>query len=195
MMTTNDALIEVILSKNGINKLTTGNYSTIYDCMVTLAKAKDKAYKKCETLSEVKCDKSLGEDFAKGFNDAVNKMGTVEVASEYNFLLTKANYCFWEHFVKYLHNYAIGKTTNILEAVCLNETNEYIGYVETTERIDEFGEIKIEFKHEEKFYSAYWQENDNYACWQRTEFEDSHYGYLLFPTYKKNLYFCLWYRC
>lgn len=194
-MTTNDALIEVILSKKGINKLTSGNYSTIYDCMVTLAKAKDKAYKKCENLSEVKCDESLGEDFVKGFNDAVNKIGTVEVASEYNFLLTKAKDCFWEHFVKYLHNYAIGKTTNILEAVCLNETNEYIGYVETTERIDEFGKIKIEFKHEEKFYSAYWQENDNYACWQRTEFDDSHYGYLLFPTYKKNLYFCLWYRC
>lgn len=195
MMTTNDALIEVILSKKGINKLTSGNYSTIYDCMVTLAKAKDKAYKKCENLSEVKCDESLGEDFVKGFNDAVNKIGTVEVASEYNFLLTKAKDCFWEHFVKYLHNYAIGKTTNILEAVCLNETNEYIGYVETTERIDEFGKIKIEFKHEEKFYSAYWQENDNYACWQRTEFDDSYYGYLLFPTYKKNLYFCLWYRC
>lgn len=194
-MTTNDALIEVILSKKGINKLTSGNYSTIYDCMVTLAKAKDKAYKKCENLSEVKCDESLGEDFVKGFNDAVNKIGTVEVASEYNFLLTKAKDCFWEHFVKYLHNYAIGKTTNILEAVCLNETNEYIGYVETTERIDEFGKIKIEFKHEEKFYSAYWQENDNYACWQRTEFDDSYYGYLLFPTYKKNLYFCLWYRC
>lgn len=194
-MTTNDALIEGILSKKGINKLTSGNYSTIYDCMVTLAKAKDKAYKKCENLSEVKCDESLGEDFVKGFNDAVNKIGTVEVASEYNFLLSKAKDCFWEHFVKYLHNYAIGKTTNILEAVCLNETNEYIGYVETTERIDEFGKIKIEFKHEEKFYSAYWQENDNYACWQRTEFEDSHYGYLLFPTYKKNLYFCLWYRC
>lgn len=194
-MTTNDALIEGILSKKGINKLTSGNYSTIYDCMVTLAKAKDKAYKKCENLSEVKCDESLGEDFVKGFNDAVNKIGTVEVASEYNFLLTKAKDCFWEHFVKYLHNYAIGKTTNILEAVCLNETNEYIGYVETTERIDEFGKIKIEFKHEEKFYSAYWQENDNYACWQRTEFDDSYYGYLLFPTYKKNLYFCLWYRC
>lgn len=194
-MTTNDALIEVILSKKGINKLTSGNYSTIYDCMVTLAKAKDKAYKKCENLSEVKYDESLGEDFVKGFNDAVNKIGTVEVASEYNFLLTKAKDCFWEHFVKYLHNYAIGKTTNILEAVCLNETNEYIGYVETTERIDEFGKIKIEFKHEEKFYSAYWQENDNYACWQRTEFDDSYYGYLLFPTYKKNLYFCLWYRC
>lgn len=194
-MTTNDALIEVILSKKGINKLTSGNYSTIYDCMVTLAKAKDKAYKKCENLSEVKCDESLGEDFVKGFNDAVNKIGTVEVASEYNFLLSKAKDCFWEHFVKYLHNYAIGKTTNILEAVCLNETNEYIGYVETTERIDEFGKIKIEFKHEEKFYSAYWQENDNYACWQRTEFEDSYYGYLLFPTYKKNLYFCLWYGC
>ena len=194
-MTTNEALIEVILSKNGINKLTSGNYSTIYNCMVTLAKAKDKAYKKCENLSEVKCDESLGEDFANGFNAAVNKIGTVEVANEYDFLLSCAKACFWEHFVKYLHNYAIGDTTNILEAVCTNETNEYIGYVETTKRIDEFGNIVIEFEHDKKFYSADWQENDNYACWQRTEFEDSYYGYLLFPTHKKNLYFCLWYRC
>lgn len=194
-MTTNEALIEVILSKNGINKLTSGNYSTIYDCMVTLAKAKDKAYKKCENLSEVNCDESLGEDFANGFNDAVNKIENVEVANEYQFLLSCARDCFWEHFVEYLHNYAIGDTTSILDAIYTNETNEYIGYVETTKRIDEFGNIKIEFEHEKKFYSADWQESDNYACWQRTEFEDSYYGYLLFPTYKKNLYFCLWYRC
>lgn len=194
-MTTNEALIEVILSKNGINKLTSGNYSTIYDCMVTLAKAKDKAYKKCENLSEVNCDESLGEDFANGFNDAVNKIENVEVANEYQFLLSCARDCFWEHFVEYLHNYAIGDTTSILEAIYTNETNEYIGYVETTKRIDEFGNIKIEFEHEKQFYSADWQESDNYACWQRTEFEDSYYGYLLFPTYKKNLYFCLWYRC
>lgn len=196
-MTTNEALIEVILSKNGINKLTSGNYSTIYDCMVTLAKAKDKAYKKVENLSEIKCDESLGKDFVNGFNAAVNKIGTVEVANEYDFLLKEARNCFWKEFVDYLGHNAIGDTKNIIEAVCDNSTNEYIGYVEVTKRVSDKinGHIVLEFAHEGKFYAADWQESDNYGCWQQTEFEDSYYGYLLFPTYKRNIYFCLWYRC
>lgn len=50
------------------------------------------------------------------------------------------------------------------------------------------GNEKVKLTHE-------WYHTDNYAVWQRTEFEDSYYGYLLIPAYNNKEFLCIYYHC
>ena len=104
---------------------------------------------------------------------------------------------FWKEFWNYINDEAIGDKQRIIDAVCNNEHNDLIGYVEVTKSINDKQEIIIEFADNRgDKHKAEWQPSDNYACWQTCGMAgDDYTGYLLFPTYKENRYFCIWYSC
>lgn len=104
---------------------------------------------------------------------------------------------FWKAFWDYINDEAIGDKQRIIDAVCNSSHNELIGYVEVTKSINDKQEIIIEFADDRgDKHKAEWQPSDNYACWQTGGMMgDDYTGYLLFPTYKDNRYFCIWYSC
>lgn len=104
---------------------------------------------------------------------------------------------FYKEFIDYLYDRAIGDKAQIIEAVSNNMHNGFVGYVKVEKSLDSQQHLILEFEPESGAgkYRAEWQPSDNYACWQRCEFEDSYNGYLLFPTYNDKEYFCMWYSC
>lgn len=105
---------------------------------------------------------------------------------------------FYNEFIKYLHDRAIGDKSQIIEAVADNMQNQFIGYVKVTKSINANQKIILEFEPEKEKgkYRAEWQPSDNFACWQTCGYEgDDYSGYLLLPTYKDDEYFCMWYSC
>ena len=127
----------------------------------------------------------------------------VEEMDELNDLILDAYYLnvlqgqneFYKQFIKYLSEDKIGDICGILECVAENLTNEFVGYIKVTKEINDKQQVVLNFNIKEKEYSAIWDTPSNYACWQRTYGEDSYYGYLLFPTYKDDEYFCMYYEC
>lgn len=103
---------------------------------------------------------------------------------------------FHRSFIEYLHNKAIGDKNGIIEAVYGNDLNCFEGYVKVTKTIEN-GKIMLEFELERGGkYKAEWQPSDNYACWQTCGIMgDDYSGFLLFPTYKEDEYFCMYYQC
>ncbi len=104
---------------------------------------------------------------------------------------------FWDEFINYLNNKAIGDKNKIIEAVTNDDFNSFEGYVKVTKTIDNDQKIMLEFYVNGKGkYRAEWQPSDNYACWQTSGISgDDFSGYLLFPTYKDDEYFCMYYQC
>lgn len=104
---------------------------------------------------------------------------------------------FWKELIYYLSEKAIGNKDNIIETVANNMHNWFVGYVKVTKEINKDQEILIKFKDKDgSNYTATWQPSDNYACWQRCGVEaDDYSGFLLFPTYKDDEYFCMYYTC
>ena len=110
---------------------------------------------------------------------------------------TREEIKFWEEFWKYITDEAIGDKQCIIEAVANNDHNWFEGYVEVTKSINDKQELLIKFKSSKgQEYTATWQPSDNYACWQTCGMAgDDYSGFLLFPTYKDNKYFCIYYLC
>ena len=109
----------------------------------------------------------------------------------------EADIKFYRAFIEYLADRAIGDKSQIIEAVANNMRNAFIGYVKVTKSLNSQQDLILEFQIEgnEFKYKAEWQPSDNYACWQQCHFEDDYDGYLLFPTYEDDEYFCMWYSC
>ena len=104
---------------------------------------------------------------------------------------------FLEEFFDYLYGHAIGDKSKIIEAIEGNDHNWLIGYVKAEKSLNSMQRLILEFepcKGEGK-YRAEWQPSDNYACWQKCMFDDDYEGFLLFPTYKDDEYFCIGYSC
>lgn len=103
---------------------------------------------------------------------------------------------FYRAFITYLNDKAIGDKDRIIEAVANNDLNCFEGYVKVTKTIEN-EKIMLEFELERGGkYKAEWQPSDNYACRQyRGITGDDYSGFLLFPTYKENEYFCMYYQC
>lgn len=103
---------------------------------------------------------------------------------------------FWKAFFDYLSYEAIGDKSRIIETVANNDYNWFEGYVNVTKSVNDSQEIIIEFENNGNKYKATWQPSDNYACFETSGmFGDDYSGYLLFPTYTDNKYFCLYYKC
>ena len=101
----------------------------------------------------------------------------------------------YKEFIHYLHNKAIGNKDSLIECFDDNEVNIFIGYKTVTKMLID-GELYLEFEDDDTKLKAKWQASDNYAVWQTSGVcGDDYSGYLLFPTYKDNEYFVLWYKC
>ena len=103
---------------------------------------------------------------------------------------------FYKAFIEYLNDKSIGDKNRIIEAVADNDLNCFEGYVKVTKTIVN-GKIILEFELERGGkYKAEWQPSDNFACWQTCGMlGDDYSGFLLFPTYKEDEYFCMYYTC
>ena len=100
----------------------------------------------------------------------------------------------YHEFISYLHEKAIGDKDRLIECFDDNMVNIFIGYKNVTKLIID-GKLYLEFEDDGIKYKAEWQASDNYAVWQQCGVcGDEYTGFLLFPTYKDNEYFCLWYK-
>ena len=101
----------------------------------------------------------------------------------------------YKEFIHYIYDKAIGNTDSMLECFCNNDVNIFIGYKTATKKII-VGKLYLEFEVNDTKFNAKWQASDNYAVWQTCGVcGDDYSGYLLFPTYKDDEYFVLWYQC
>lgn len=101
----------------------------------------------------------------------------------------------YKEFIHYLHDKAIGNKDSFIECFNDNSVNILIGYKTATKKLID-GKLYLEFEVDGTKYNAEWQAIDNYAVWQTCGVcGDDYSGYLLFPTYKDNEYFVLWYQC
>lgn len=110
---------------------------------------------------------------------------------------TNADIKFWKDFWDYITDRAVGDKMKIIEAIADNSHNWSEGYVKVEKSINDRQELVIKFTNSKgDKYTATWQPSDNYACWQTCGyFGDDYSGYLLFPTYKPDEYFCIYYMC
>ena len=98
-------------------------------------------------------------------------------------------------FIHYLAEKAIGNKDYIIECFDGNEHNKFIGYLKTKKNIID-DKLFLEFEVDDCKMKAEWCASDNYAVWQQCGVcGDDYTGYLLFPTYNNDEYFCLWYKC
>ena len=100
----------------------------------------------------------------------------------------------YKEFIHYLHSKAIGNKDSLIKCFDDNEVNIFIGYKPVTKILID-GKLYLEFEIDDNKFKAEWQTSDNYAVWQTCGSSgDDYSGYLLFPTYKDNEYFVLWYK-
>ena len=107
--------------------------------------------------------------------------------------LNRLNTC--REFIHYLHDKAIGNKDSLIGCFDDNDVNLFMGYKSVTKILID-GRLYLEFEVDNTKFKAEWQASDNYAVWQTCGVcGDDYSGYLLFPTYKDNEYFVLWYKC
>jgi hypothetical protein len=100
-----------------------------------------------------------------------------------------------KEFIKYLADRAVGDTTDIIEEFNNCTFVRFVGYKKVTKEIID-NDLYIHFIVDETKLKAKWQTIDNYAVWQISGYlGDDYSGYMLFPTYDDNEYFCLEYKC
>jgi hypothetical protein len=100
-----------------------------------------------------------------------------------------------QEFINYLADKAIGDTKCIIEEFNNCTYVNFEGYKKVTKEIKD-NDLYLVFQIGESHFNAKWQAGDNYAVWQTCGYSgDDYSGYLLFPTYKDNEYFVLWYKC
>ena len=101
----------------------------------------------------------------------------------------------YKEFIDYLADKAIGNTSNIIEEFNNCTYVNFEGYKQVIREIIN-NELYLVFQVKETKFKAHWQASDNYAVWQTCGIcGDDYSGYMLFPTYKKDEYFCLSYQC
>ena len=84
----------------------------------------------------------------------------------------------------------------LIECFDNNLVNSFEGYKKVTKELKD-GKLYLIFEDKDgDKLKAEWQASDNYAVWQTCGIcGDDYTGFLLFPTYKEDEYFCLWYKC
>lgn len=80
------------------------------------------------------------------------------------------------------------KVFGIVKGEWVVKDNELYVVAEVPDTVGFNGNEKVKLTHK-------WQSTDNYAVYQRTEFEDSYYGYLLIPAYNNKEFLCVYYYC
>lgn len=100
-----------------------------------------------------------------------------------------------KEFIKYLADRAVGDTSDIIEEFNNCTCVHFEGYKKVTKEIIN-NDLYLIFQIGESNFRAKWQAGDNYGVWQTCGIAgDDYSGYMLFPTYDNDEYFCLDYRC
>ena len=101
----------------------------------------------------------------------------------------------YQEFIHYINEYAIGNKNYIIGAFDNNTYNNFKGYIKVNKIVKD-NKLYLQFEIDGTKLTADWQPGDNYGVWQKCgNCGDDYYGYLLFPTYKEDEYFCLEYNC
>ena len=130
------------------------------------------------------------KELEDSIDDALSKE-TEESLSEW--MHQKQELDAYRAFIDYLVNDCIGDKNTLLETFNDNSYSRYVGKVDVTKELQK-NDLFLFFEVEGGHYKAEWQARDNYAVWQTGEMEDDYRGYLLFPTWDDNVYFCLYYE-
>lgn len=151
-----------------------------------------KEYLKKQRLSHFE-----GYDIEAAFNAGMQEMMLQHQEDQMWIEYTSEENNFWKAFWKYINDEAIGDISRIINAVADNTHNWLEGYVKVKKVINDKQKLLIKFTNNKgNEYTAEWQPADNYAVWQTCGMVgDDYSGYLLFPTYRDDEYFCIYYNC
>lgn len=101
----------------------------------------------------------------------------------------------YQEFIDYLADKAIGNTEYIIEEFNNCTYVHFEGYKKVTKEVKD-NNLYLIFQIGDSTFKAEWQAVDNYAVWQTCGYTgDDYSGYMLFPTYTKDEYFCVNYHC
>ena len=135
-----------------------------------------------------------GEEF-NNLEDFIENIPYIKTNDDLYEMDNKRNLKFYSEFINYLEDKCCGDNRVIIEAVNNNTYNEFIDYVKVTKSIDK-NKLILHFEVNNVKYKAEWQPSDNYGVWQTCGIcGDDYSGYLLFPTYRDDEYFCMAYAC
>lgn len=135
-----------------------------------------------------------GEEF-NNLEDFIENIPYIKTNDDLYEMDNKRNLKFYSEFINYLEDKCCGDNRVIIEVVNNNTYNEFIDYVKVTKSIDK-NKLILHFEVNDVKYKAEWQPSDNYGVWQTCGIcGDDYSGYLLFPTYRDDEYFCMSYAC
>ena len=105
---------------------------------------------------------------------------------------------FYRELFKYLTEESVGNSNDIIKTVSENIYNGLEGYVKVKKEINDKQHLILTFKNSNgEEYKATWHQAENYAVWENGGgyTGDDYHGYLLFPTFNDDTYFCIEYNC
>lgn len=145
----------------------------------------------------------IGEDSYRNDITLANAHDTIEKlrneqAMDAMYLGSLRDDCkFYKALFNYIINDAIGDKLSAIQTLEENWYNRSEGNVQVTKSLNDKQELILEFADSKgEKYKAKWMPSEGYACYQTCGCaEDDYSGYLLFPTYKDNEYFCVYYQC
>lgn len=109
----------------------------------------------------------------------------------------------YKEFLKFLFEEEVAKKEKILEAINDCDRVEFIGYVDGELSVKN-NELKITVEVPDRCgfngkkttkIECDWQHSDNCGIHQRCEFEDSYYGWMIFPCWNFKRFYCVYYTC
>lgn len=111
--------------------------------------------------------------------------------------------CGYKEFLDFLAEEEVANTRKILQAINDCDRVEFIGYVDGELSVKN-NELKITVEvpdrcgfngKETAKIECDWQHSDNYGVHQRCDFEDSYYGWMIFPCWDFKRFYCVYYTC
>lgn len=98
-------------------------------------------------------------------------------------------------FIQYLKKNSIGDIDSIIDIFECDNYKEFKGYTKGTKIIsDGVGFVLFNVDYNSRLF-AIWYDDKNFGVWENCGFKSIEYdGYLLFPTKKQGMYFCLAYK-
>lgn len=109
----------------------------------------------------------------------------------------------YKEFLNFLNEEEVAKKDKIIETIIGCDRVDFIGYVDGELSVKN-NELKITVEVPDRFgfngkktakIECDWQHSDNYGVHQRCEFEDSYYGWMIFPCWNFKRFYCVYYTC
>ena len=109
----------------------------------------------------------------------------------------------YKEFLNFLIEEEVAKKEKIIEAIIVCDRIEFIGYVDGELSVKN-NELKITVEvpdrcgfngKETAKIECDWQHSDNYGVHKRCDFEDSYYGWMIFPCWNFKRFYCVYYTC